>query len=83
MPKRGCDVSTCEISRFYRYQGYLKSTILHFKVPQSIESPKIVVYGRIYVGLILTPFQVEQQWIRAGHPFQSAPKVRALPGGLQ
>ena len=21
MPKRGCDVSTCEISRFYRYQA--------------------------------------------------------------
>ena len=32
---------------------------------------------------MITPFQVEQQWLRAGHSIQSAPKVRALPGWLK
>ena len=40
------------------------------------------VDGWSNIGLILTPFQVEQQRIRAGHPIQSAAKVRALPGWL-
>jgi len=37
MPKRGCDVSTCEISRFYRLNNNGFCQVIPFKVPRKSE----------------------------------------------
>jgi len=37
MPKRGCDVSTCEISRFYRLNNNGFAQVIPFKVPRKSE----------------------------------------------
>jgi len=37
MPKRGCDVSTCEMSRFYRLNNNGFCQIIQFKVPRKSE----------------------------------------------
>lgn len=37
MPKRGCDVSTCEISRFYRINNNGFCQVIPFKVPRKSE----------------------------------------------
>lgn len=37
MPKRGCDVSTCEISRFYRLNNSGLCQVITFTVPRKSE----------------------------------------------
>merc|ERR1719228_2853885 len=37
MPKRGCDISTCEMSRFYRLNNNGFCQIIQFKVPRKSE----------------------------------------------
>ena len=43
MPKRGCDVTTCEIGRFYRLNNNGFCQVIPFKVPRKSELFQVMI----------------------------------------
>ena len=55
MPKRGCDVTTCEIGRFYRLNNNGFCQVIPFKVPRKSELFQVKIIPTTYLLLLSPP----------------------------
>ena len=57
MPKRGCDVTTCEIGRFYRLNNNGFCQVIPFKVPRKSELFQVKIISTTYCYQLLLDVQ--------------------------